>query len=165
MLLFYLLWLAGWHFSQVTTLGIQHADGLNVTKWDTFLLAADGGGHRFPQELSREHNSSGEGRRTGPGASHYQAWPGTCRIHSHGAAGLWSPPERVAWVSGMFCTLWNKPWRREGEQIVDSEAHEGEWSRHAQVKKMCKAELYLWCLQFRKVTLGPTIRKKKVHKR
>jgi hypothetical protein len=55
-----------------------------------------------------------------------QAWPGTCRIHSHGAAGLWPPPERVALVSGMFCTLGNECWRREGEQIVGSEAHEGE---------------------------------------
>jgi hypothetical protein len=29
-------------------------------------------------------------------------------------------------VSGMFCTLGNECWRREGEEIVGSEAHEGE---------------------------------------
>jgi hypothetical protein len=68
-------------------------------------------------------------------------------------------------VSGILCTLGKERWRREGEQIVGSEAHEGEWSMHLQVRKMCRAELYLCCLQFRKVTLGPTIRKKKVHKR
>jgi hypothetical protein len=60
------------------------------------------------------------------GGSHYQAWPGTCRNHSHGAAGLWPPPERVDFVSGMLCMLGNKPWWREGEQIVGSEVHEGE---------------------------------------
>jgi hypothetical protein len=67
---------------------------------------------------------AGEGRRTGPGVSHYQAWPGTCSIHSHGTEVLWSPPERVALVSGMLCTLGNESWRRE--QIVGSEAYEGD---------------------------------------
>jgi hypothetical protein len=44
--LFYLLWLSGWHFLQVTTQGIQHADGANANNgacgWSS------GGGHRFP---------------------------------------------------------------------------------------------------------------------
>jgi hypothetical protein len=38
------------------------------------------------------------------------------------------------------CTLGNEPWRMECDQIIVSEAHEGEWSRHAQVRKMCRAE-------------------------
>jgi hypothetical protein len=86
----------------VTSLGIQHADGTNATNGISSFLEQVGR-TRFPQELSREHNvGAGEGRRTGPGGFHYQAWPGTCRIHSHGAAGLWPPPEWVALVSGMF---------------------------------------------------------------
>jgi hypothetical protein len=36
------------------------------------------------------------------------------------------------------CTLGNELWRMEGEQIVVSEAHEREWSMHAQVRKMCR---------------------------
>jgi hypothetical protein len=65
-LLFYLLLQAGWHFSQVTTLGIQHADVANATNGTTSFLEQVGG-HRFPQELSRENNvGAGEGRRTGP---------------------------------------------------------------------------------------------------
>jgi hypothetical protein len=110
----------------VTTLGIQHADGANATNGTPSFLEQVRG-HRFPQELSREYNvCAGERRRTEPGGSHYQAWPGTCRIHSHGAAGLRPPPERVALVSGMLCTLGNLRWRMEGEQIFGSEAHEGE---------------------------------------
>jgi hypothetical protein len=54
-LLFYLLWLIGWYFSQVTTLGIQHVDGANDTNGTPSFLEQMGG-HRFPQELSREHN-------------------------------------------------------------------------------------------------------------
>jgi hypothetical protein len=103
-----------------------------------------GEGTWIPQDLSREHSvCAGEGRRTGPGDSHLQAWPGTYGIQSHGAVGLWPPTERVALVSGMLCTLGNEPWRMEGEQIVGSEAHEGKWSMRAQVRKMCRAELHL----------------------
>jgi hypothetical protein len=39
----------------VTTLGIQHADGANATNGTTSFLEQVVG-HRFPQELSREHN-------------------------------------------------------------------------------------------------------------
>jgi hypothetical protein len=106
-LLFYLLWLADCHFSQVKTLDIQHADGANATNGTPSFLEQVGV-HRFPQELSREHNvGAGEGR-TETGGSHYQAWPGIYRIHSHEAAGLWPPPERVALVSGMLCTVGNE---------------------------------------------------------
>jgi hypothetical protein len=113
--------MAGWHFSQVTTLGIHHADGANATNGTPSFLE-----QIILQELSREQNVGAGERRTGPGSPHNQAWPRKCRIHSNGAAGLWLPLERVALVTGMLCMLGNKPWRREGEQIVGSEAHVGE---------------------------------------
>jgi hypothetical protein len=103
-----------------------------------------GGMTQIPQELSREHNvCAGEGRRTRPGDSHLQAWPGTYGIQSHGAVGLWPPTERVALVLGMLCTLKNEPWRMECEQIAGSEAHEGKWSMHAQGRKMLQGRTAL----------------------
>jgi hypothetical protein len=92
----------------VTTIAIQHADGANATNRTTFFLEHEGG-IDFPQELSRQHHvGAGFRKKDRAGDSHYQAWPRTCRIHSHGVAGLWPPPERVALVSGMLCTLGNK---------------------------------------------------------
>jgi hypothetical protein len=76
-------------------------------------------GPQIPQELSRQHSvCAGEERRTGPGDSHLQAWPGTYGIQSNGAVGLWPPTERVALISGMLCTLGNELWRMEGDQIL-----------------------------------------------
>jgi hypothetical protein len=58
-------------------------------------------------------------------------------------------------VTGMLCMLGNKPWRREGEQIVGSEAHVGEWSRRAQLRKMCRAELYCGVCNLERWPWGP----------
>jgi hypothetical protein len=55
----------------------------------------------------------------------------------------WGSRALATHIEGSFgfrhaCTLGNEPWRMESEQIVVSEAHEGEWSMHAQVRKMCR---------------------------
>jgi hypothetical protein len=76
--LFYLLWLAGWHFSQVTTLGIQHADGKNATNGTPSFLQQVGADIDFPRNypestmwvLGKEEGQDQGAPTTKPGLGH-----------------------------------------------------------------------------------------------